>query len=469
MNQPLIIVADKLFDGMRFRDARVKIVVEGGLIEQIAPLEGEPLEPPAAAIDARGKLVMPGLINAHTHIVRGGMFKPDEALSIPQAVRNLWFALRAGQTTVADLGCAPGLIYALREHLKRRPAGGPQLVAVGPLLTAPGGYPLDWMPALNAKLGVAIGCDSPEACRRAVRRTAKAGADFIKLVVMHRSYADRPIPTLDEPRARALVDEAHRLGRKVLVHAHSNADYRVALRAGADALMHSSFEPLEPDALELVVGSGVPVCPTISVFESALQGVEQRWDRDPRRTKLVSPAIRREWSAFCDAFEKSGDALPAGIAGGLPKARARESIVAAVENLRMLHERGVPIVFGTDSNYGFCLTGLPGDELAAMNRCGLDIRECLRAATSNAARLLGLGDRGVLAEGKRADLIVVDAAVERDVRAIESVAAVIAGGSRVDIDRPSAGFAAGLGVATAMLRGVAAALADAAGFAPADG
>ena len=119
--------------------------------------------------------------------------------------------------------------------------------------------------------------------------------DHVKLAVMHQSYSDKPLPAVTEPVARAVVDEAHRSGLRVLAHAHSVADYRVALAAGVDALMHSSFEPLDADTVALVRDAGIPVCPTLWVFESVCLGSEMRFDREPRYTRHVGrlhPAAR---------------------------------------------------------------------------------------------------------------------------------------------------------------------------------
>ncbi len=128
--------------------------------------------------------------------------------------------------------------------------------------------------------------------------------------------------------------------------------------------------------------------------------------------------------------------VPPGIAGGLAKARAAEAVRVAAANLRLLRDAGVPIAFGNDANYGFALVARPADELGAMQRAGLSAAECLAAATSGAADLLGLGDRGRIREGARADLVVVDAEAARALRAVERVHAVVAAGRRVPVAAP---------------------------------
>jgi imidazolonepropionase-like amidohydrolase len=454
----MLLRTNALFDGERILDGDVEVAVRDGIIERVEPVPVDrPL--PAGALDARGRLVMPGLVNAHVHIARGGVFEPNERVSASQAVRNLRDTLASGTTTVGDMGCAAGVIAALRRRVASEPVAGPQIRASGPLLTAPRGYPLDWMPPMFVKLGLALPCADERAARRAVERVAAAGMDHVKLAIMHVSYSERPLEAVSEPVARAVVEAARAHGLRVMAHAHSVADYRVALGAGVDALMHSSFEPLDPETLARVRDAGIPVCPTLWVFESVCLGSEMRLDRDPRYGRHVSGYVRRSWSRFADAYAASGDVLPPGIAGGVAKARTRESVRTAAANLVLLRDAGVPIAFGNDASYGFSLVARPVDELAAMQRAGLDALSCLRAATSGAAALLGCADRGVVAAGKRADLLVVDAGVRRDISAIERVHEVIVGGRRA---ADGSGVLAAAGTALAFAGGLVRTLAGAA-------
>jgi imidazolonepropionase-like amidohydrolase len=443
----MLVRADCVFDGEKFTQGDVEIVVEGSTIREIRAALGAE----APTIDTRGQIVMPGLVNAHVHIARGGVFEPTERVSPSQAVKNLAGALAAGTTTVGDMACAPAVIDALRRRAAADPLAGPQIRCAGPILTAPGGYPLDWMPPFFTRMGLALACGDVRAAGRAVARVADTKMDFVKLAIMHRSYSDRPMPAVSPEVARAVVDEAHRSGLRVLAHAHSVADYRVALDARVDALMHSSFEPLAPDLVARVRDAGIPVCPTLWVFESVCLGSEMRLDTDPRYTRHVAPYVRRSWTTFAEAYAASGDVIPSAIATGIRKDRSRESVRVAAANLLLLHDAGVPIAFGNDASYGFSLVARPVDELLAMQRAGLDAEACLRAATSESARLLGCADRGVLAPGKRADLLVVEARARRDVAAIDPPRCVIAGGRRVG-DRAPSGIATGLAFAAGVAR-----------------
>jgi imidazolonepropionase-like amidohydrolase len=442
--------SDALFDGRRISHDPLIITLDAGIISRIEPLVDRAAIAPDDVFDARGSLTLPGLINAHVHIARGGVFEPNERISPGQTRRNLAGSLAAGVTTVGDMACAPAIIRELKKHISKDERRGPSIRAAGPIITAPHGYPLDWLPPLFARLGLALPCENDRDARAAVARVADAGMDHVKLAIMHQSYSRQPLNAVTEPVARAVVEEAHKLNLRVLAHAHTNADYRVALAGKVDALMHSSFEPLDEELVSRIRDAGIPVCPTLWIFESTCMGAEMRLDRDARYTSHVERYISDSWRKFAEAYAASGDVMPDGMATGLEKSVVRDAIKNASANLTLLRDAGVPIAFGNDSSYGFSLVARPVDELGAMQRSGMDAESCLRAATTGAAKLLGCDDRGEIAVGKRADIIVADAKAESDVMALESPRAIFVAGERYEgtpqggtVDF-SVGFAKGL-------------------------
>ncbi len=442
------ILADRIFDGFAFRDEPLRIEITGGSIASVRPHDDRSALPPGA-FDARGSTLLPGLIDAHCHAARVGLFEPAEPPDPAAVVHNLLGALERGVTTLGDMGCTAPMARALRKLGEAR-HDAPAIRSSGPLLADPLGYPLDWMSSFHRRLGAAIPCSDERSAREAVQRVADAGMDHVKLCIMHKSYAYQPLRVFPRSVARAIVEEAHAVGLKALAHAHWDADYRLALDAGVDALMHSAFDPLSEETVLRVRDVGVPVCATLWVFHSVCLGAEERWDGDPTRTGVVSRPVRRSWRRFAEAYAASADVLPPGIAGGLSKELAREGVRNAIANLRLLHDAGVPIVHGSDGPYGFSVMGKPRDELEALHAAGLDAAECLRAATSSAARLLGASDRGRIAEGLRADLLVVDGDPRTDLGAMERVRAVFRGGERVVLGMSSRARAA-----ASVLRGYA--------------
>ena len=402
MRDPILLV-DRFFDGRRIRHEPATIRIRGRSIASIDVGN----DVPPGAIDLRGQMVMPGLINTHVHIARTGMFSPSEPLSIPTIVNNLTQALQSGTTTVADMGCPVGLGNQLREIVTRNTSAGPDIRIAGPILTCPDGYPFDWMPPLFRHFHTAVALTDAAHAQRTVEHLARRGVDHIKIVVMHQTYAEKPMPALDVKTAKAVTAEAHRLGLRVFAHAHSNADYAVALDAGVDGLAHSTFDPLSRELVQQVSDQGTMVCPTLWVFDSSCIGCDRGLERSPTFIQGVSTALVKEWRQFAEAFRASEDVLPPGIAGGLKKTRLLEACRTASANLQLLHERGVPISFGNDANYGFCRVNRPLDELLCMKLSGLSDEQCLHSATLGAARYLGLGDRGELRVGALADLVVV--------------------------------------------------------------
>jgi imidazolonepropionase-like amidohydrolase len=435
----LRIIADRVFDGSRFARQLTWIDIEGDRIARVTPVasgdhQAADEAPPGTTIDARGATVLPGLVNAHVHIARTGYFEVSEPLSPGQIARNLATTLAAGVTSVGDMGCPPRLAAALRKYAAARPHVGPTIYAAGPLVTVPRGYPLDWMPRAMQRLGLVRACRDARDGRRAAESVAAAGMDHVKLVVMHRSYGEKPLPAIDAVIGRAIVEEAHASGLRVFAHAHTIADYRVALESGVDALMHCCFEPLDAETLARVRDAGVPVCSTLWVFESVCLGAEAGWHLDQTRVDGMANGLRRSWARFAEAYAASGDVLPPGVATGLAKARAAEAVRIASANLKLLVDAGISIAYGDDAAYGFCVHGRPLDELGAMRRAGLGNLACLRAATSGAAALLGRDEIGSLAPGKRADVLISGGDLEVDLDGLRNLRGVIRAGRIVSMD-----------------------------------
>jgi len=428
-----LILSDRRFDGRRFLDEPAAIELRGGRIAEIHRGEGPAGRP--TVYDARGRTLLPGLIDAHAHVARTGLFEPVEPPNLSAIAHNLRMLLDAGVTTVGDMGGPAPLSMALSKVGEAFPHAGPAVRAAGPILADPAGYPLDWMPRRHAALGVVLTCATEREARASVQRVAEAGMSHVKLAIMHAGYDLKPLSVFSRSTATAIVDEAHRLGLRALAHAHWAADYRLALDAGVDALMHSSFDPLDDELVRRVADAGVPVCPTLWVFHSACLGAAERWDLDASRGVGVLGPVRRSWRRFAEAWAASGDLVPRGIAGGAPKAKAEEGVRNALSNLRLLHDAGVPLSYGSDGPFGFSVLGRVTDELSLLASAGLTTTECLSAATAGSAAILGCDDRGTIEPGRRADLVVIDGDPREDLGAVGRVEAVFRGGERVDPQR----------------------------------
>lgn len=381
------------------------IIVENGKIVAIA--EGhQPADAGATLIDLRDKYVLPGLIDSHVHLTSdaGGLAGQLEEVTLSPAAQafnaevNGMKTLRAGFTTVRNLGDGDGATLALRDAIAAGKVRGPRIVDAGNAISGSAGH-MDGSLGYRDELkpffaGAANTCNGADDCRRAVRYQVGRGADVIKFAstggVNSRIGAGLGKQMFDD-EAQAIVDTAHMFGKKVAVHAHGADGIRLALVAGADSIEHGTI--LDEPTIALWAKSKTYYVPTLAT----VNGYKERLAANP---EAYAPDV-------------------------LAKIRWRISITG--KSLEQLVPRGVRIAFGTDA--GVSKHGRNGDEFELMVQHGMSPVEALKAATVNAADLLGLSDQiGTIAPGKSADLIAVASDPIADVRVLKSVDFVMARG-----------------------------------------
>jgi imidazolonepropionase-like amidohydrolase len=380
------------------------IVVNGSRIASIH--DGFIAPAGATVIELRDSTVLPGLIDAHVHLAsdRGGeaglvaWAREEPQMNALEAQWNGMKTLRAGFTTVRNLG-DEGAILALREAIKRGWVQGPRIVDAASSISTTGGH-MDGRGSMNDELVAHLPapenlCDSAESCRRVVRRQIDRGADVIKFATTGGVNSGTGLATrmLDE-EAKALVQTAHAYGRKVAVHAHGSDGVKMALRAGADSIEHGTV--MDDDVVRLFKQTGAYYVPTLST----VNGYLERIAADPN---AYAPDVRKQidWRI--------------GITG---------------QSLAKAYPAGVKIAFGTDA--GVSKHGGNADEFELMVRHGMPPAEAIKAATVNAADLLGLGNEvGTLEPGKSADIIAVAGDPLQDVTVLKQVGFVMARGEVV--------------------------------------
>jgi imidazolonepropionase-like amidohydrolase len=373
-----------------------RIISSGAASETKSPAD-------ATRIDLPNATVLPGLIDAHTHLTMDPRFGYDTlAISSPRATligaKNARLTLLAGFTTVRNVGARDFTDVALRDAINAGEVPGPRLLVSGPPLSITGGHcdnnmlPFEYH-ATNE--GVA---DGIAAVQHKVRENIKYGSDLIKVCATGGvlSLGDNPQHsqfTLEE--MKAIVADAHRLGRKVAAHAHGAEGIRWAAEAGVDSIEHGSY--IDDAGIAVMKEHGTYLVPTLYLGDWMIDNAGL--------TRLPPPLL----------------------------SKAQEVIPAARKNIAHAFASGVKVAFGTDA--AVYPHGLNAHEFAVMVRLGLTPLQAIQAATINAADLLGwTGKVGTLEPGAWADIVAVDGDPIKDVTTLERVKFVMKGGEVVKND-----------------------------------
>ncbi len=404
----LVIRAARLFDGQGSSTSpNAVIVVRDGRIAGVGAQA--PIPSGARVIDLGDATLLPGFIDAHTHLTMesGPNWYEDTVddlrRTIPEkairAAENARRTLMAGFTTVRDVGSSDYLDVGLRDSINAGVTPGPRMLVAVYALGARGGHcDVTGFPyqLFGKETGPAQGIASgPDGFRDAVRYQIKYGADVIKVCATGGvlSLADEvDTPQLTQAEMDALVDEAHRLRKKTAAHAHGATGAKVAIRAGIDSIEHGSF--LDQEALQMMKERGVYLVPTIMAEESVSGRMGDR---------VFPPAI---------------------AAKGKAAAAAHTAMMTRAIAL------GVKIALGTDS--AVTPHGLNAQEFGLMVDRGMTPAAALQAGTISAATLLGLDkDIGTIEVGKQADLVAVPGDVLANIKATEHPVFVMRAGKVV--------------------------------------
>ena len=354
-------------------------------------------------VDLRQAFVLPGLIDSHVHLT--SQQNPNARLEevtlsdADQAMVGARYArrtLRAGFTTVADLGASNQAIFALRNAVRNGDVPGPRIIAAGSSVSIHGGhgdingYREDVMHLLSSE---SI-CSGPEDCMRAVRTQVRAGADIIKITatggVLSNTAAGLNQQFSDDELS-AIVGSAHRMGRQVTAHAHGVDGINAFLRAGGDSIEHGTY--LDDQSIRLFKSNGTWLIPTL----------------------LAGDFVARIASGPDNFFTSA------------QTAKALEAGPKMLNMARRAHEGGVKIAFGTDS--GVSAHGDNAQEFALLVRAGLSPLEAIQAATVGAAEHLRIANEaGKIAVGMPADIVAVSGDPLTDVTELERMKFVMKSG-----------------------------------------
>lgn len=425
---PMALVGATLIDGTGSGPVPDAVVVmRDGRIACAGPPTACPVPQDAHVVEARGKWIVPGLIDAHVHFSQTGWVdgRPDAldlramhpyervAAELERHPERFFRSyLCSGVTSVFDVGG-----YPWTWDLAERTAGSataPRVVAAGPLLST-----VDFWLNLPGQAQFIHMADE-EAVRGAVRSHAAWGAGAVKVW-----YITRAAEEFDSAGVSRLVhaagDEARRAGIPLIVHATGLWEAKDAVRAGARLLVHSVMsEPVDDEFLRLARERGTIYTPTLMVSDGYRQVVVRAFDRERQPLACVDPATREKALAT-----DTVGAAPPDERREARTALARRRLALAQANLARVHGAGIPVVLGTDAGNPLTLHGASVFmELEAMQAAGLTPMEVLVAATRNGAAALGLDSTGTVTAGAVADLVVVEADPAADVANLRRIALV---------------------------------------------
>jgi imidazolonepropionase-like amidohydrolase len=380
----------RVFDGNQVQTG-MTVVVRDGIIASVQA--GTAIPPGVEVIDGNGRTLLPGLFDSHGHMYGNALTQ----------------ALAFGVTTVLDMFTRADFAAERREEQRKGLATGrADLLSAGLLVTAPGAH--------GTQYGIEISTiTAPEEAAAAVKTRLAQGSDYIKII--YRVQACKTgCPSIDSATMRAVITETHRRGRKAVVHVDSLEDARTAIQAGADGIVHL-FTDREADAdfLTLITERKAFVVPTLSIIAA--------WSGSRDAGSLVAHPAFSQYLSGHDLKR---------LVTGSPR-YAMSLFDAAAASMTMLAGRGVPILAGSDPpNTGTAWGASMHRELALMVTAGLSPTEALKAATSVPAHVFGLHDRGRIAPGLRADLLLVEGDPTTDILATRNIVGIWKQGARFD-------------------------------------
>ena len=355
----------------------------------------------ATVIDLRDKFVLPGLMDMHVHLQ--GQLGPQndrDALKMSDQLmqmRSIFYAmntLRAGFTTVRDVGSSSQEMYAMRDAINNGWIDGPRIVAAGGVGITGGhadisGVSPDFMEILTSPNI----CDGPYDCRRATRNVNKYGADLVKITSTGRVMTERATVTgqqMEKDELREVVLAAERMGRKVASHAHHEDGIVAALEAGVASIEHGTYTG--PRAIKLFKETGAYLVPTLLAGKT-----------------VATLALEADFMAA--TVKEKAIRVGNDMAGNFEKA----------------HKAGVNVAYGTDS--GISPHGTNAEEAVLMVEAGMSEMDVLVSATINAADLIDMSDSiGTIETGKFADIIAVDNSPLENIEELLDVDFVMKGG-----------------------------------------
>ncbi|MBA4055001.1 MAG: hypothetical protein C0490_09840 [Marivirga sp.] len=376
------------------------LLIQDGRVLAVGTKENVNIPENAVVKDVTGKTIIPGLINAHGHVgdvkgIEGGHYSTENI------IENLSIYVRYGITTVVSLGGDKNDSEKLRATNDTTSAQRARLFIAGDVITG----------------------NTPEEALKVIESNHSMGVDFMKIRVDDNLGTS---PKMSEDVYRAVINRSHELGYKIATHMYYLDDARKLLEAGTDMLAHSVRDvQVDESFINLVKEKNVCYCPTLTrELSTFVYGDTAEFFADPFFTReydsltikpLLDPARQQQISSSQSAITY------------------KQQLPTAMKNLKILCERGVPIVFGTDSGIPTRFMGyFEHLEMEMMAEAGLTPMQIIVSATKNAAEYMGLKGLGTLSAGHWGDFVILDSDPLQDIRNVRKIAAVFVGGVEVE-------------------------------------
>ena len=410
-----LITADRLVDGSTAAPIeRAAVLIQGERIVALGPQDAV-RAPDGATVDRKAygaATILPGLVDAHTHLVAPGdgtlgddIAKEDDDFLLLQAAKNARTLLHSGVTTLRENGAKGKVAFSLREGIRRRLAPGPRMVICGRPIAITGGH----MGYFGSE------ADGEVAVRAEVRKLLKEGADYIKIVASGGSTrtSDPNRASYSVAELAAMTDEARRHGKLTAAHCTSAQSIQNCLDAGVDMIIHCIFtEPdgtfrFRPDLVQRLAAAKAWVNPTLYVMKAGIERMREAREREGRLTPELMAQLEQ----------------------------SRRALDVRVDAVRRMSEAGVRMTAGSDSPWGWYAPGEFVHEIHMLAQAGLSYADAIVTGTAGAADSIGVGGvSGRLLSGRQADVLVVRGDPTREITALWDVLDVYQAGHRIARD-----------------------------------
>ncbi len=406
----------------------IYVVIDRGRIVRISK-DISDIDKALTIIDGTGCTVMPGLIDAHKHVLNCGGSGMGVGLDYKQLKTNIAEMSRGGVTSVLDLGSA-NIIPTIEKII----GSDTKIFNAISILTCKGGYPQEYMPKKFYRLGSVVECDTKRDIEKAIKKLHKKGVAAIKTAIVSRTFDGKPQQNWNDKQLKYLTDVAHSYGLNVCAHITYVADYEMAANCGIDSVHHAAFDGLvSRHVQEKMIEKNIIFVPTISLGSLIVKGLQEKWIYQDWYKPAINEKIRINMENFTEAYVNAKPDEPIkDFFINISKQELENVVDIQFANLKQYIDLGGEVAMGTDSALGFSMHNTPVEEIRLLKKAGLSFEETINSATLKSAKVFGYNDEiGSIEVGKKADLLIVNGDLEEDISQIDNIKMVIIDGKIV--------------------------------------